>query len=30
MQQDGILKVFDGITSFEEVRHTTGPLPFTI
>jgi len=28
MQQDGILKVLDGITTFEEIRRATGPLPF--
>lgn len=30
MQQDGILKVLEGITSFEEVIHVTGPLPFAL
>lgn len=26
MQQDGILKVFSGVTTFEEVRKVTGPI----
>lgn len=30
MQQDGILKVMQGITSFEEVREVTGGLPFSL
>ncbi len=30
MQQDGILKALEGSTTFEEVRHATGPLPLTI
>jgi len=30
IQQDGILKALEGITSFEEVIHVTGPLSFNI
>ena len=28
LQQDGILKVITGITTFEEVEHVTGSLPW--
>lgn len=30
MQEDGILKVIQGVTSFEEVREVTGGLPFSL
>ena len=28
MQQDGVLKVLSGMTTFEEVEGTTGPIPW--